>query len=436
MVYLNRLFEFLILFLPISLIIGHAFVNVSIVLICLFFLIYIFIKKEYYLFNKKLFIFFNLWALYLIIISAFSQFPKLSFEASLFYFRFGIFVLAIYFLCTFKHNFSKNFLYVLIACYFVLTFDGLLQFITGKNISGLEKINNRVSSFFGTELILGSYIARLLPLLLALLLYKSIKENYAKILFILLIVSSSLLIFISGERTAFFVFILSILIILTLISNLNKTRIITASILITTSLLSIIYFDVASTRMIHRTIAQINLFDKGKEITGQKNIDSISLFSIQHQAIYTTAFKIFKDYPVFGIGPKNFRKKCSELNPSLGRDWPLYKTKSKFDISIDGCQTSPHNIYIQLLVETGVVGTIPVLILFLFVLYKIIQSYYYKYIKGTQIITNFQICLYVAIFVNLWPIIPSGNFFNSYISVIYYFPIGFLIYSYKINKDI
>ena len=110
------------------------------------------------------------------------------------------------------------------------------------------------------------------------------------------------LIFISGERTAFFVFILSILIILTLISNLNKTRIITASILITTSLLSIIYFDVASTRMIHRTIAQINLFDKGKEITGQKNIDSISLFSIQHQAIYTTAFKIFKDYPVFGIG--------------------------------------------------------------------------------------------------------------------------------------
>jgi hypothetical protein len=37
-----------------------------------------------------------------------------------------------------------------------------------------------------------------------------------------------------------------------------------------------------------------------------------------------------------------------------------------------------------------------------------------------------------AIFVTLWPIIPSGNFFNGWLNIIYYLPIGFLIWS--LNK--
>ena len=33
-----------------------------------------------------------------------------------------------------------------------------------------------------------------------------------------------------------------------------------------------------------------------------------------------------------------------------------------------------------------------------------------------------------AIFVNLWPIIPSGNFFNNWLSMLYFYPIGFYLY--------
>ena len=39
-----------------------------------------------------------------------------------------------------------------------------------------------------------------------------------------------------------------------------------------------------------------------------------------------------------------------------------------------------------------------------------------------------------AIFVNLWPLIPSGNFFNNWLSIIMFFPIGFYIFSIKINN--
>ena len=75
--------------------------------------------------------------------------------------------------------------------------------------------------------------------------------------------------------------------------------------------------------------------------------EKINTFSIQHQVIYSTSLKIFKDNPIFGIGPKNFREKCKEEK---------YKTYIKEDHSVDGCQTHPRNTYIQLLVETGVIG--------------------------------------------------------------------------------
>ena len=33
-----------------------------------------------------------------------------------------------------------------------------------------------------------------------------------------------------------------------------------------------------------------------------------------------------------------------------------------------------------------------------------------------------------AIFVNIWPLIPSGNFFNNWLSMFYFYPIGFYLY--------
>ena len=38
--------------------------------------------------------------------------------------------------------------------------------------------------------------------------------------------------------------------------------------------------------------------------------NEISFFSIQHQVVYTSAYRIFKDNIFFGIGPKMFREKC------------------------------------------------------------------------------------------------------------------------------
>ena len=68
--------------------------------------------------------------------------------------------------------------------------DSYLQWITGKNIFGWSSNNPyRLGSFFGEELVVGGYLARLTPVCLALLLM-SIKITKFKLfigLFFLLI---------------------------------------------------------------------------------------------------------------------------------------------------------------------------------------------------------------------------------------------------------
>ena len=34
----------------------------------------------------------------------------------------------------------------------------------------------------------------------------------------------------------------------------------------------------------------------------------------------------------------------------------------------------------------------------------------------------------IGIFINLWPVVPSGNLFNNWLSILIFFPIGFLIF--------
>ena len=39
-----------------------------------------------------------------------------------------------------------------------------------------------------------------------------------------------------------------------------------------------------------------------------------------------------------------------------------------------------------------------------------------------------KICLFIAMFLTLWPLIPTANFFNNWINIIYFLPIGFYLF--------
>ena len=101
----------------------------------------------------------------------------LSFESSLFYFRIGVFSCFIWYLIDKDKSILTFFYYALVLCFSALVIDGYIQYFTGVNLTGFKISGIRVSSFFGDELIMGSYLSRLFPLLFALFLIKK-KQKY------------------------------------------------------------------------------------------------------------------------------------------------------------------------------------------------------------------------------------------------------------------
>ena len=75
-------------------------------------------------------------------------------------------------------------------------------------------------------------------------------------------------------------------------------------------------------------------------------------FSETHEEHIFTAYKIFQENILIGKGVKTFRAEC----------------KKHKKLYYHGCSTHPHNTYMQLLSEIGLIGTIPIIILFFFLL--------------------------------------------------------------------
>ena len=420
---------FLVIFvsiLPIALITGPFIIDLIVSLSSLIFLYFLFKKKKINFLNNRLFFFFIFWCVYLILRSLFSDNIILSLEASLFYFRFGIFSFLILYLLNNYPFFLKYFFYSFIFVFYLLVLDGFIQYFVGYNIIGIEYTSNRVSSFFGEEKILGSFISRTYPLIIALTLMLDFQKKIKILIIVSSFIFSDTLIYLSGERTAFFYMIFSSILFILLLNEFKKIRILTFFI----SFLLIFFISISSpeikSRMIDKTLIQTNLLQEGDNLIFDKdNPFSIHFFSIQHQVIYTSAIRIFKDNIFFGIGPKMFRETCKQ---------DKYQVKTSLDHSINGCQTSPHNYYIQLLAETGLIGSIPIFFLFFVITLLFFKQISNKILKKTKYLNDIQISLLIAIYISLWPLAPTGNFFNNYISIIHYLPLGFLIYSFQ-NKN-
>ena len=168
---------------------GPFFPDLIVSLSSLVFLFYIFKNKNFYYFNNKPVIIFFIFCLYCILVSLLRAEDKLlSFKSSLFYFRIGVFSCLIWYLIEKDKNILKYFYYSLMICFSIFSSRRIsCNFFLDSNVVGLPGSGARVSSFFGEEFIMGSYLSRLFPLLFALFLIK--KKNkyeiyYVGILFI------------------------------------------------------------------------------------------------------------------------------------------------------------------------------------------------------------------------------------------------------------
>ena len=426
--YFIKIPSILLSVLPILLVSGPFFSDLAVVVIDFIFLTLCIKKKNFKLFSNKYFFFFLVFWIYLLFNSIYINLTLDALRISFFFLRFPIFIFAAYFLLCVNSKFIfKYFFLSLLVIFSILIIDGFYQYFNKVNLFGMPISGTlRVSSLFGNELILGSFISRLLPLLFAIsLINLKIKKLFKYVLFTIF-VFSEILVFISGERSSFFFINLSALFIIMFSGDLKKIRLF----LLITSLSLIVlmsyFYPTAKNRIIDLSIKQMNT---EQSVVTTKKIDAMDMdllkdhtnviyFTPQHTAHYISAFRMFLDHKWFGVGIKNFRYLC---------DLEKYKFNEL------SCGTHPHNLYIQLLAELGIIGFSFGLFLISYFIYLISKNLIHSYLNKKKLFNDFQICLLSGILITIWPLAPSGNIFNNWLNIIYFLYIPFYLWS-KSNK--
>jgi len=391
---------------------GPFFPDLIVSISALYFLFYVFKNKEFYFFyNKPLIIFFS-FCIYCILLSVFvAEDIMLSFESSLFYFRIGVFSCFIWYLIDKDKSILTFFYYALVLCFSALAIDGYIQYFTGTNLVGFKILENRVSSFFGDELIMGSYLSRLFPLLFALFLIKK-KQKYEIYFIGLLFILVDILIFMSGERAAFFFLNLSTVFVIILIKEYQKFRLVTFVIAIICVVILSLNSSKLNERMFKGPAQNMGLVESSNESV---------IFTPEHDSLIRTAYNMFKDKPILGHGPKMFRVKCKN---------------EKYATGISSCMTHPHNFYIQLMAETGIIGFLFLFSVLGYVIYTVLRQLKSIILSQKRHLTDYQICLLGGILINVWPLSTNGNFFNNWLMIVYSLPIGFYLQSIYSKKKL
>lgn len=422
----DNIFFYLFFFTLFLFALGISAVEISVLLLTLSFLF----KNRclsYYKDKKSIFLF--LFATY-IAVNAFFQITDDLKISSFFFFRYILFALAIhYFLDYFESNQNINKQLALILfgfLLFLIFFDSYFQFFTGKNLFGFEIINERISSIFGTELILGSFLLKILPLFVYFLIYTNIEinKNFLKLVIFFSIYFT--VIYLAAGRTSFFLMILFILLMITFVKELRKVLNISIFLLILFVFITQV-FEIGksnpSNRIFLKTFNEMTshiFYNKQKEqsLTNSKVkknevIKNLKIFSSDHQGHYILAYELFKKNIFFGIGPKGFRYYCRSVNynPPKGI-----------------CSTHPHNFLVQILSETGLLGLLFYFFGFIFIVINIFKSYCKNVDEYKK---NCFLVISIALVVNFFPFVPNGNFFNNWLSITSFYYIGIYLYSYR-----
>ena len=391
---------------------GPFFPDLIVSLSALFFLYYLIRNKDFYYFLNTPLIIFFVFCIYCILLSIFvAEDILLSFESSLFYFRIGIFSCLIWYLIEKDKNIYIYFYYVLILCFSILMIDGYFQYFIGENILGYKLTGNQISSLFGDEHIMGSYLSRLFPLLFALFIIKE-KMKYETYFIGFLFILVDVLIFLSGERAAFFFLNLSTIFIIILIKDYQKFRLATFIV----AIICVAVLSLNSSKLNSRMF-----LDPLKNMGFIQSSNDRSIFTPAHDSLIRTAYNMFKSKPIIGHGPKMFRIQCRNKNYAIG---------------VSPCMTHPHNFYVQLLAETGIIGFLFLFSALSYLLFTTFRQLKSIIFKKKRYLSDYQVCLLAGLFITVWPFSPNGNFFNNWLMIVYSLPVGFYLQSIYQNKII
>lgn len=417
---INVVLKLALLSFPILIILGPFALNCFSIIFSLYAIMnYKFIKKSQFFNNKILILFFS----FLVLLFPFESvdFKNAFFKYSSFLrFVLMLFGLIIFFEINHKKNkiFSnvyKIYLIILLA----IIIDVLIELFSGSNILGYSSnYYGRIASFTNDELIIG-YIFCFLVLFTISFIHKRSNNSFFFII-ICIFLSISFLI---GEKSNF----LKLFFLITIFTIINffyffKFKIKKLLIIVPIIFISLISFYELTKNTItggkfYSEFDNIVVFENNKLSFNIKE----EFYQTKHYPHFVTAYKIFLNYPIFGIGIDNFYLESKQDIYKLKRKNEYCKKATSHRCKHEVSSTHPHQLYLEIISEVGLTGIIYFIFIFFYPIYISVKSY----IKNKEIFLISHLLLHIYF---IFPILPSGSFFGTNYGVPFWFNLSILLF--------
>ncbi len=383
---------YLILFslIPLSIIAGSAVSLFNILIILIFFLIFTAKNLEKEVFRNSTL--YSLIIIYLYLI--FNSFIAIDFEISATrnfgFIRFILLFIIINYLfyLSSKTDYIFSFWSLLII---IVAFDSFIEFFSGRNILGYgELYGDRIVSFFKDEPIVGGFLNGFIFIIIGFYFDKLFKKNYKyKIILCSIILILFFAVVITGERSNTIKLLFGLFLFLVLNKELDlKIKIFTLVSIFTFFLIILANSNYLKSRYYGGFIYHLIDTERLSEFLKKQ----------QYFELYKSGYSVFKDYPVFGVGNKNYRIVTI-------RDEFI---KENYEVS-----THPHQVYFEILSEHGIVGSIILLSLIFYMMFKNL-----KIIILSR--NSVQLGCFIFLIINFLPLLPSGSFFGDLNSTLFW----------------
>jgi O-antigen ligase len=413
---LKKINYLILLILPVFFILGKNYVNIAVIILTFSCITLCFYKKVNP-FSKIENILFAIFFTYISINSLinFINFDNVLKSISLF--RYIFFSTVIVYTI---HNISSEqlkkikYLYFIIIIFVII--DIVFQYYFGFDIFGFQPGMCedghclRYQGPFGKELIAGSFFAYF-GLIIAFFFFNN---KILNLFFLILGVA----ILITGDRSPFVAYI----ILFTTYIIISKQKFIQKIILIFISFL--IFFLVlnllSSTKTRYLDFSKDITYSGIKKFDGNKNIIDI-LKEVKDSPWgkhYQVAWAMFLDKPINGHGYNSFQIKCKKYEEITNTNAGKFK----------GCSTHPHNAFLEILAEQGLVGLLILNIIIFYILKKILTlKFHNQDIKIKFILSGVLfLCFY-------FPLKPTGSLFSVWLGSMTFFVYSF--YLFFLDKD-
>jgi len=416
---LKKINYLILLILPVFFILGKNYVNIAVIILTFSCIALCFYKKV----NPFSKIENTLFAIFFTYISINSLINYITFDnvlKSISLFRYIFFSTVIVYTI---HNISSEqlkkikYLYFFIIIFVII--DIVFQYYFGFDIFGFEPGMCedghclRYQGPFGKELIAGSFFAYF-GLIIALFFFNG---KILNLFFLVLGVA----ILITGDRSPFVAYIIffATYIIISKQKFIHKIILIFISFLIFFLVLNLL----SSTKIRYLDFTKDITYSGIKKFDGNKNIIDILKEAKDSPwgKHYQVAWAMFLDKPINGHGYNSFQIKCKKYEE-------ITKTNTG---NFKGCSRHPHNAFLEILAEQGLVGLLILNIIIFYILKKILTlKFNNQDIKIKFILSGILfLCFY-------FPLKPTGSLFSVWLGSMTFFVYSFYLFFLDKEKSI